>query len=83
MDRYRKYLAVTDKRYIVWAIKHMVCWDQTEVIPNIIHIHGDKDPVFPISKIKNCITVKDGTHIMILNKYKWFNENLPKIILAD
>lgn len=79
---YQKYLSVSDKRYLDWAIFNMVCWEQDTVIPNIIHIHGDKDPVFPIKYISNYIIVKGGTHIMIINKYKWFNENLPKLILS-
>jgi len=79
---YKKYLSVSDKRYLDWAIHNMVCWEQEDILPNIIHIHGDKDPVFPIKNITNCIIVKGGTHIMIINKYKWFNENLPKLILS-
>lgn len=79
---YKKYLSISDKTYLDWAIKNMVCWEQEAVISNIIHIHGDKDPVFPIKNISNCIIVKGGTHIMILNKYKWFNKNLPKLILS-
>ncbi len=81
-ELYKKYLSVNDSRYLNWAIENMICWNQEEIIPNIIHIHGDKDPVFPISSIKSCITVTNGTHIMILNKFKWFNENLPKLILG-
>ena len=42
---------------------------------------GDDDMIFPIKNIKNCIILKGGTHIMIVTKYKWLNENLPKIIL--
>ncbi len=79
---YKKYLSVSDKRYLDWAIHNMVCWDQETIIPNIIHIHGDKDPVFPIKNISNFVTVKGGTHVMIINKYKWFNEHLPKLILS-
>ena len=82
IELYKKYLSVNDSRYLNWAIENMICWNQEEIIPNIIHIHGDKDPVFPISSIKSCITVTNGTHIMILNKFKWFNENLPKLILG-
>ena len=33
-----------------------------------------------VCKGRNCIVIKGGTHIMIINKYKWFNENLPKLI---
>lgn len=82
IELYKKYLSVNDKRYLDWAIEQMVCWTQEESIPNIIHIHGDKDGIFPMYNIKDCIVVKGGTHIMIINKYKWFNENLPKLILS-
>lgn len=82
IELYKKYLSVNDKRYLDWAIEQMVCWKQEKVIPNIIHIHGEKDAVFPLYNIKDCFTVKGGSHIMIINKYKWFNENLPKLILS-
>lgn len=81
LELYKKYLSVNDADYLSWSIKQVVCWEQEVYKDDIIHIHGDKDPVFPMKYIKNCITVKDGTHIAIINKYKWFNENLPKIIL--
>jgi len=81
LELYKRYLSVNDKRYLNWAIKQVVCWEQDVSIPEVIHIHGNKDMVFPFSHLKDCITVNGGTHIMIINKYKWFNENLPKLIL--
>jgi pimeloyl-ACP methyl ester carboxylesterase len=78
---YEKFLSVRDIRYLNWAVEQVILWDRTVVDENVIHIHGDMDDVFPIKYIKNCIVVKGGTHIMILNKYKWLNENLPSIIL--
>ena len=78
---YEKFLSVRDIRYLSWAVEQVVLWDRTEVDATVVHIHGDMDDVFPIKYIKNCIVVKGGTHIMILNKYKWLNENLPSIIL--
>lgn len=78
---YKRYLTMNDKYYLDWAIEQVVLWDRVEIDPKIIHIHGDNDSVFPSQNIKNFIKVKDGTHIMILNRYKWFNENLPAIIL--
>ncbi|MDO6760062.1 alpha/beta hydrolase [Tamlana sp. 2_MG-2023] len=83
LELYKKYLSVNDPKYLSWAIKEMVCWDQEAHESDIIHIHGDKDPVFPIQYISNCITIPDGVHIMIINKYRWFNANLPRIILAE
>ena len=80
---YERYLSVRDVYYLDWAIKNVILWEPTRVNPNVIHIHGDADAVFPIENIKKCIVVKGGTHVMILSKYKWLNENLPAIILGE
>ena len=82
-NQIQKYLSVKDTQYLKWAIKHMVGWKRVNEIENIIHIHGDKDPIFPIKKIKNCIVVPGGTHIMLIVKFKWLNDNLPCIINGD
>ena len=80
---YEKFLSVRDKRYLDWAIEQVILWDRTVADQNVIHIHGDEDDIFPIKYIKNCIVVKGGTHIMILNKYRWLNANLPLVILGQ
>lgn len=82
VDLYKKYLSVNDKTYLDWSIKQVVCWEQEVPHPKAIYIHGDKDLVFPHSCQGNTIVIKGGTHIMIINKFKWFNENLPKLIEA-
>ena len=78
---YEQYLHRREKDYLDWAIEQMVCWERVEVDTKVIHIQGDADEVFPVKNIKKFINVKGGTHLMILNRYKWFNQNLPKIIL--
>lgn len=83
INLYKMYLSVSDSAYLDWAIDKMLNWSQLNAPSGIIHIHGDNDSVFPIKNISNCITVKNGTHAMIIYKYKWFNENLPRIILEN
>ncbi len=83
LQLYQKYLSVKDTQYLKWAIKQMVGWKRVNVIKDVIHIHGDKDPIFPIKKINNCIVVPGGTHIMLIVKFKWLNDNLPCIISGD
>lgn len=78
---YEKYLHMRNKNYLDWAIEQMICWKRIKIDTEIIHIHGDADEVFPAKNIKQFVNVKGGTHAMILSKYKWFNANLPKIIL--
>lgn len=80
---YEKFLSVRNKHYLDWSIEQIINWERKDIDPEIIHIHGDADEVFPPKYIKEFIPVKDGTHIMILSKYKWLNENLPKIILEQ
>ncbi|AXO79792.1 alpha/beta hydrolase [Olleya aquimaris] len=80
IELYKKYLSVSDKNYLDWAIEQVVCWEQEQPIDGVVHIHGDNDLVFPFSNLSDCITIKGGTHIMIINRYRWFNQNLPKLI---
>ncbi len=81
IDLYQEYLSIRDKDYINWSLNQIVNWSATSYPENLVHIHGDKDSVFPISRIQNCIVVKNGTHAMIIYRARWFNEHLPDIIL--
>lgn len=83
IELYKKYLSVSDKDYLDWSIEQLIEWDQEYPNKQAIYIHGDNDAVFPNSCSGDCIVINGGTHIMILNKYKWFNENLPKLIIKD
>lgn len=81
LEMYERYLSLRDKSYIDWCIDQLVNWQQQVALENLVHIQGDKDSVFPIANIKHCIPVKNGTHTMIVHRAKWFNKNLPTIIL--
>lgn len=81
LELYEEYLSIKDKYYLDWSIDQIVNWKQSYCPECMVHIHGEKDNVFPIGNIKNCIPVKNGTHTMIIHRAKWFNENLPAIIL--
>tara|TARA_B110000037_G_scaffold92552_1_gene109077 strand:- start:2789 stop:3421 length:633 start_codon:yes stop_codon:yes gene_type:complete len=70
ITQYRMFLSVRDPLYLNWAIHHVLHWNQTETLSNVIHIHGTKDEIFPIKNILNCIEIEDGSHIMILSKGK-------------
>lgn len=83
IELYKRYLSVNDKNYLDWALRAVLKWKQSQELKNVIHIHGSKDRVFPIKYISSdFIEVKNGSHVMIINKYKWFNENLPKLLTA-
>ncbi len=83
LELYEKYLSVRDKYYIDWSIDQLVNWNQETPLSELVHIQGELDNVFPIANIKDCIRVKNGRHAMIIHRAKWFNENLPAIILEE
>lgn len=83
LEAYQKYLSERDPAYLDWSINEIVHWSQTEPDPEVIHIHGDKDVVFPIKNIDTShhfYRIENATHAMILTHHAWFNKNLPNII---
>lgn len=82
LELYNVYLSVRDKRYLDWAIKEMVCWDRPEADPEVKHIHGDRDIVFPIRNIQQVEVVRGGTHAMILYKAHAVSDELLKVLNA-
>jgi hypothetical protein len=58
----------------------MVCWQQEEPYRKVIHIHGDKDIIFPIKNINDCVVLEGGTHIMLLDRGKQLSAKLVAAI---
>lgn len=77
----KRYLPNRDLHYIKWSVDKIICWKPTYEVESLIQIHGTKDEIFPYSKTKNAISIKDGTHAMIVTKRRWFEENLLSYIL--
>ena len=75
-----RYLTERDEKYLEWAVWTLLNWRQDKFREDIIHIHGEKDKVFPIDNISNCIRIRGGRHEMIILRAKWFNENLVSLI---
>jgi pimeloyl-ACP methyl ester carboxylesterase len=80
---YQKYLSERDPKYLKWAIHTLVNWEQEVFDPEVIHIHGKKDTMFPfknIIKTSYLHYLPQGAHAMILAKHQWFNTELPKLL---
>ena len=79
IELYNKYLSVRDRDYLKWAVFNVLSWTPTIENKEFIHIHGSKDEIFPIKNIKDSLVIKDGTHVMILNKGKKISAHLESI----
>lgn len=63
-----------DHDYLKWAMDRIVNWQNPAELKNYLHIHGDKDVVFPYSHIHNAHKIEGGSHVMVLNKAKKISE---------
>ena len=54
--------------YTNWAVNEAINWRNNWQPPELFHIHGDNDKLFPIKNITPTHIVEGGGHFMIMNK---------------
>jgi pimeloyl-ACP methyl ester carboxylesterase len=69
----------TDRLFIKWAIEAIMTWEGNATNCRLVHIHGDRDKIFPATRTKNFITITDGGHFMIVNRA----DEISEIIRAE
>jgi pimeloyl-ACP methyl ester carboxylesterase len=74
----RAYRKNADLVFVDWAISQILNWKNAWQPGNIIHIHGDRDRIFPVKKINPTCIIKDGTHMMIYNRAGEIGEYIQK-----
>ncbi|MBF0694450.1 MAG: alpha/beta hydrolase [Flavobacterium sp.] len=77
---YKRYLYMRNKKFWDWAIREIIMWDRSEADPEVVHIHGDQDVIFPSKYIKDFILVPGGTHIMLVIKPDLISQHLTEVI---
>ena len=70
----------TDAKFLKWAIEIIITWKNRIVHQNLVHIHGTKDRILPVIFVDTTIKVKDGGHLMTLNKADELMETISSII---
>jgi len=70
--------------FIEWAINAIIQWrPPANYRSDIVHIHGTKDQLFPIHKIKNAIAIQNGSHVMNMTMSHEVNKVLLKALGLD
>jgi len=72
----------TDPLFIRWAVDAILGWNQQEPLNDIVHIHGNKDRLLPIRYTHANHVIKDGRHLMVLNKAGEINKVLQEVLPA-
>ena len=69
--------------FLRWAMHSALHWDNKTTIENCTHIHGNKDIVFPHTRIKNYTLIDGGTHIMVLSKANQIKGIISRLLVAS
>ncbi len=68
ITNYRKNISPV---YLHWAINEILNWQNNWQPPNIDHIHGGTDKIFPLKNLSpahQTHVIKDGGHFMVFNR---------------
>lgn len=76
----KQILIDTDPIFLNWAIDKVACWKNQTQTKNIFHIHGTSDRILPLSFVKCNSIIKNGGHLMTLNKAEVLNQILRQQI---
>ena len=66
--------------YYKFAAKRLVNWKPLKLNCPVIKIHGTKDELFPIEKVKANYIVQGGGHLMIVNKHSEISKYLKQVM---
>jgi pimeloyl-ACP methyl ester carboxylesterase len=72
----KQILIDTDPKFLKWAIDKVAKWKNQTPIQNIFHIHGTNDKILPLFFVKSNSIIKNGGHLMTLNKAEELNQIL-------
>ncbi|MET3732341.1 alpha/beta hydrolase [Moheibacter stercoris] len=82
MPDLQEFFDYRDPEYLTWSIDQIVNWKNHVDLKPFVHIHGDKDIVFPISNIQDAIKIEGGNHLMVLHKARKISEIINERILS-
>jgi pimeloyl-ACP methyl ester carboxylesterase len=63
-------------KFLRWGIESVLKWQSPSIDSEIVHIHGDRDLIFPIKKIRAAKIIKGGNHYMVVQRA----EEISKIV---
>ena len=72
----KQILIDTNPQFLKWAMDKIVHWKNETVLSNIYHIHGTNDRILPFRNVYCDMTIKNGGHLMVLNKSEELNSVL-------
>jgi pimeloyl-ACP methyl ester carboxylesterase len=72
-----------DARFLEWAMKAVLQWENKELPQPLWHIHGTRDIVFPIRLTRPTHRIRHGDHLVIITRAAEVNAILREILLKS
>ena len=74
------YVNNIDPAFIRWSLNVIVHWAHTERLSDLVHIHGSNDHLLPYRYVKADYMIKNGGHLMVMNKADELNSILQEVL---
>jgi len=76
----RDFVQNTSPKFIRWSLNAIINWRHSERFSSLVHIHGSKDHLLPCRYVNADYVIKDGGHLMVLNKAAEINTVLFRLL---
>lgn len=61
-----------DEDLLAWSVKQALAWRFDTAIPNLVHLHGSRDKIFPLRYLQPHKIISGGGHLSVF-------ENAPEV----
>jgi pimeloyl-ACP methyl ester carboxylesterase len=65
IELFYRFMPGLSDRYMRWAVQQMCKWKNEEVPARVVHIHGDKDRIFPVHSCEPHHVIPGANHSMV------------------
>lgn len=79
-ELFRTILRESSPGYVKWAVHEILNWKRQVRPENIVHIHGDKDKIFPIQFVKPDIIINGGEHFMVYTMADEVSKEINRVL---
>lgn len=71
----------SDPRLVVWSIRQILLWQDEPVVKYpVYHMHGSRDAILPIRKVRPDCIVSGGGHVLTLSHTQEVNQLIQQVI---
>lgn len=71
----------SDPLLLDWSVDKIMNWEFTLPVPNLVHIHGSTDKIFPLRCVQPHHIIKGGGHLTVFNEGTQVSEILKQELI--